>query len=83
MNKNFTHKELKNFTQGFSNFYTIHTSLPAGPWFAVNFLLAQYNNLLRLPAISKLFNTNKPELNLIPVVINSPCNFKKVNQHSL
>jgi hypothetical protein len=74
MNNNFTQKELKNFKPRFSNFYTIQTSLPAAPWFAVNFLLVQYNYL---PAISKLLIGNKPELQLTPVVIDNPCNYKK------
>jgi hypothetical protein len=77
MNNNFTHKELKNFTLRFSNFFTILKTLPASPWFAVNFLFVQYNNLLSQPAISKLFNGNKPELKFIPVVISNPSNFKK------
>jgi hypothetical protein len=83
MNNNSTHRELKNFKLRFSNFCTILNSLPAGPWFAVNFLLVQYNNLLNLPDSFEFLNGNKPELKLKPVVIDNPYNFKKVNQHSL
>jgi hypothetical protein len=78
MNNNFTRKELKNFTSKVSDFLSILTGLPAGPGFAVNFLLAPYNNLLRLPAISTFLKGNDPELKLKPVfVVNVSCNFKK------
>jgi hypothetical protein len=83
MNNNFTHKELKNFKPRFSNFYTMLTSLPAGPWFAVNFLLAQFNRLLNLTDNFEFFNGNKPALKLMPVVIGNLYNLKKANQHSL
>lgn len=72
MNSNFTHQEFKNFVLKVSNFLNILPVLPAGQWFAVNFLLAVYSNLCSLPAISKsaiseFFNVNKTELKLKPV----------------
>lgn len=88
MNNNFTHKELKNFKTRFSNFYKFLPALPADPWFAVNFLLTQYNNLLKLPAISesaflKFCNAAKPALQLKPIAINQCCSIKKADQYSL
>ncbi len=82
MNNNSTHKEIKNFALKVSDFFYILTGLPAGPWFAVNFLLAQYRNLRSLPAISnsiisKFLKDSKSELKLKPVfVMNELCSYK-------
>lgn len=80
MNNNFTHKEFKNFITKVSDFLSILTNLPAGLWHAANFLFVQYNNLFKLPAISK-FSINKPELKLQPVfATNELYGYKKANK---
>ncbi len=77
MNNNFTHKEFKNFTPKVSDFLSILTNLPAGPWFAVNFLFVP-SYLIKLPAISKLLRGNKQEMKLKPVfVIDELCKYKR------
>lgn len=78
MNNNFTHKEFKSFVSKLSDLLSLLPGLPAGRRFAVNFLLVQYHELLKVPAISKIFINKKPALKLKPVfVANGTCDHKK------